>query len=230
MALLGHATTAGLYMVRSEKLAIVRRTFAKQVLASVSVQDQRLEEAFAGVERERYLGPGFWPILRSAGYVLTPNADPVYLYCDVLIALVPERGLNNGMPSYHAPLIASLVLCEGEHVVHVGAGTGYYAAIMAHLVGSTGRVTAIEFDPDLAQRAKQNFSATANVNVLEGDGAQLPFDSADAIYVNAGATRPADSWLARLNDGGRLILPLTAKKTLSIGTRLNCAAWCRISR
>jgi protein-L-isoaspartate(D-aspartate) O-methyltransferase len=211
-------TTAGLYMVRSEELAIVRRAFAKQVLASVSVQDQRLEEAFTRVERERYLGPGPWPILRSAGYVFTTNADPVYLYCDVLVGIVPERDLNNGLPSYHAPLIASLVLGEGEHVVHVGAGTGYYTAIMAQLVGSTGRVTAIEFDPALAQRAKQNLSATANVQVLEGDGTQLPFDLADAIYVNAGATRPADNWLACLNDGGRLILPLTARKTLPAGT------------
>jgi len=30
------------------------------------------------------------------------------------------------------------------------------------------------------------------------------------IYVNAGATRPADAWLDRLKEGGRLILPLTA--------------------
>jgi Protein-L-isoaspartate(D-aspartate) O-methyltransferase (PCMT) len=148
--------SAALHMVRSEEHAIVRRAFAEQVLASVSVQDQRSEEAFAGAERERYLGPGPWPILRSAGYVFTPNADPVYLYCDVLIGIVPERGLNNGMPSYHAPLIASLVLREGEHVVHVGAGTGYYTAIMAHLVGSIGRVTAIEFDSALvaAREAK----------------------------------------------------------------------------
>ena len=48
----------------------------------------------------------------------------------------------------------------------------------------------------------------------KGDGAAIPFDGADVIYVNAGATRPADAWLDRLNDGGRLILPLTAKKSL----------------
>jgi protein-L-isoaspartate(D-aspartate) O-methyltransferase len=30
------------------------------------------------------------------------------------------------------------------------------------------------------------------------------------IYVNAGATRPADIWRDRLNDDGRLILPLTS--------------------
>ena len=35
------------------------------------------------------------------------------------------------------------------------------------------------------------------------------FEPADVIYVNAGATRPADAWLDRLKEGGRLILPLT---------------------
>jgi protein-L-isoaspartate(D-aspartate) O-methyltransferase len=35
-------------------------------------------------------------------------------------------------------------------------------------------------------------------------------NEADVIYVNAGCTRPAESWLDRLADGGRLILPMTA--------------------
>lgn len=204
-------------MDREEELAVVRRAFAKQVLASVRVTDARVEAAFAAVERERYLGPGPWPILRQSGYIPTPDADPVYLYCDVLIGIIPDRGLNNGMPSYHAPLITCAALRAGEHVVHVGAGVGYYTAIMAHLVGNTGRVTAIEFDAVLAQRTKENFSAATNVVVLQGDGASSDFDAADVIYINAGATRPADAWLDRLNDGGRLILPLTAKKTLPAG-------------
>ena len=42
-----------------------------------------------------------------------------------------------------------------------------------------------------------------------GDGSVVAFEDADVIYVNAGATRPADIWLDRLNVGGRLILPLT---------------------
>jgi protein-L-isoaspartate(D-aspartate) O-methyltransferase len=45
---------------------------------------------------------------------------------------------------------------------------------------------------------------------VPGDGARVAFDSADIIYVNAGATKPAEAWLERLVDGGRLILPLTA--------------------
>jgi protein-L-isoaspartate O-methyltransferase len=46
------------------------------------------------------------------------------------------------MPSYHAPLIFSAAVRNGDHVVHVGAGLGYYSAFLAHLAGSMGRVTA----------------------------------------------------------------------------------------
>jgi protein-L-isoaspartate(D-aspartate) O-methyltransferase len=220
-------------MNHEQELVVFRRSFAKQVLASVKVSDARVEAAFAAIARERFLGPGPWPILGASGYTPTPDADPVYLYCDVLIGIVPERGLNNGMPSYHAPLIASAAIRAGEHVVHVGAGTGYYTAIMAHLAESTGRVTAIEFDPALAERAKDNFSGTPNVAVLQGDGGSIPFDPADVIYVNAGATRPADAWLDGLKEGGRLILPLTAKKTLppgNIGSIARHGAVFRIER
>jgi protein-L-isoaspartate(D-aspartate) O-methyltransferase len=106
---------------REQELAVVRRAYAKQVLASVKVKDARVEAAFAAVKRERYLGPGPWLILRASGYTPTPDADPVHLYCDVLVGIVPERGLNNGMPSYHAPLIASADIRSGDHVVHIGA-------------------------------------------------------------------------------------------------------------
>jgi protein-L-isoaspartate(D-aspartate) O-methyltransferase len=94
--------------------------------------------------------------------------------------------------------------------VHVGADVGYYTAILAELVGVAGRVTAIEFDAELAARATANLAQTPHVRVVHGDGTRIAFEPADVIYVNAGATRPADAWLDRLKEGGRLILPLTA--------------------
>jgi protein-L-isoaspartate(D-aspartate) O-methyltransferase len=78
------------------------------------------------------------------------------------------------------------------------------------MVGPSGRVTGIEYDPKLAARAKVNFAAYPNVEILEGDGTLVSFDEADVIYVNAGCTQPAESWLDRLADGGRLILPMTS--------------------
>jgi protein-L-isoaspartate(D-aspartate) O-methyltransferase len=146
------------------------------------------------------------------GYVETPSADPVYLYTDDLVGILPERNLNNGQPSLHAMLIASAAPQPGEHAVHVGAGVGYHTALLADLVGAQGFVTAIEFDPTLAARAAGNFSGVANVAVVQGDGAVVDFDPADVIYVNAGATQPAECWLDRLKDGGRMILPLTTNQ------------------
>src|SRR5262249_5132709 len=93
--------------------------------------------------------------------------------------------------------------------------TGYYTAILAHLVGPSGKVTAIEIDPLLAAQAKSNLSRVRNVRVVEGDGALVPFDPADVIYVCAGATRPIDLWLDGLSEGGRLILPLTTDKAFA---------------
>ena len=197
----------------------MRRAFARHLLESVGVHDARLQDAFANVERERYLGPGPWPIVRASGYELTPDADPARLYADLLVGIIPERGLNNGMPSYHAPLMAQAAVQTGEHVVHVGAGVGYYTAILAELVGSTGRVTAVEYDADLARRAAGNLAMLSNVQVVHGDGFAMTLDEADVIYVNAGTTGPAESWLDSLRDGGRLMLPLTARRATPAGSK-----------
>jgi protein-L-isoaspartate(D-aspartate) O-methyltransferase len=68
-------------MDRETELAIVRRAYAKQVLAEFSVADPRVEAALAAVRREGFLGPGPWPVPRLwRGYVATPSDDPVYLY------------------------------------------------------------------------------------------------------------------------------------------------------
>jgi protein-L-isoaspartate(D-aspartate) O-methyltransferase len=169
----------------------------------------RVEAAFAAVRREAFLGPGPWPICTRGGYVTTPDDNPVYLYQDRLVGLIPESRLNNGQPSGHAMMIAQADPRPGEHAVHIGAGVGYCAAILAHIVGESGRITAIEFDGGLAERLAANFAGQPNVRVVQGDGSKIDFDPADVIYVNAGVTRPVDLWLDRLKDRGRMILALT---------------------
>jgi hypothetical protein len=49
-----------------------------------------------------------------------------------------------------------------------------------------------EFDPGLMARLERNFANARNVRVVQGDGTRVAFDPAQLIYVNAGATRPAD--------------------------------------
>jgi protein-L-isoaspartate(D-aspartate) O-methyltransferase len=55
-----------------------------------------------------------------------------------VIGILPERNLNNGQPSLHAALIAAAAPQPGEHVVHVGAGLGYYTAISRSWSASRG--------------------------------------------------------------------------------------------
>jgi len=190
-------------------LAIVRRAYARQMLAMAGVENPALENAFAAVPRERFLGPPPWTIWQfGTGYQSLPRSDPVLVYQDVLFALAPSRGVNNGSPSLHAKLLHHLAPRVGARVVHIGAGTGYYTALLAELVGPTGRVLAVEVDPTLAAQARANLAGTAAIEVVADDGAAWPRDEADAIYVNFGVERPADAWIERLAPDGRLIFAL----------------------
>jgi protein-L-isoaspartate(D-aspartate) O-methyltransferase len=188
-------------------LAIVRRAYAKQILAAARISDTRLQAAFAAVPREDFLGPGPWPAFHVPGfYQPTVDADPVLLYVNELFGLLAERHINNGQPSLHAALLAAAAIQPGDHVVHIGAGTGYYTAIMSMLAR---RVTGVECLFELASRARVNLARFDNVCVMEGNGAVVPLGVADVIYVNAGVTHPVSAWLDALADGGRLIIPLT---------------------
>lgn len=193
-----------------QTLAIVRRAYARQMLATAGIaSDPALEDAFATVPRERFLGDPPWSFARlSGGYQPSPTRDPVVAYQDVLFALAPERGVNNGSPSLHALLLHSARLRPGSAVVHIGAGTGYYTALIAHLVGEHGRVLAVEYDQRLADVAAAALADRPQVSVLTGDGALWPNEPVDCIYVSFSVERPADNWLSNLRIGGRLIFPL----------------------
>jgi protein-L-isoaspartate(D-aspartate) O-methyltransferase len=190
--------------------------YANFVVRSTGSSDSRLIEAFAAVNREAFVGPGPWSIFVNPGYIPTPSDDPAFLYQDILVGLAADRGINNGQPSLHARCLAACTVKVGEAVVHVGAGTGYYSAILSHLVGHAGSVIAYEIEPDLAEWARKNLRTIENV-VVEGSSAvDQTLPKADLIYVNAGATHPPGSWLDALNIGGRLIFPLTTNEGFGV--------------
>src|SRR3977135_1280673 len=103
-------------MDRQGELGIIRAAYAKQILAAARIMDNaRLEVALSATRREDFLGPGPWWILRwFRDYVTTPDADPVYLYTDDLVGILPERHLNNGQPSLHAHLIHQATPAAGR--------------------------------------------------------------------------------------------------------------------
>lgn len=191
---------------RSRKL---RRFFARYVTMRGRAAGPRIEAAFASVPREPFAGPGPWMIcVPGVGYLPTPDDDPAYLYQDALVGLAPERGINIGEPSLHAACLGALALRAGETVLQVGAGAGYYTALLAFLVGPGGCVHAYEIEAGLAARATENLQGRPWVRVHARTGIAEGLPKADAVYVNAGTTQPSMTWLDALRPGGRLIFPL----------------------
>jgi protein-L-isoaspartate(D-aspartate) O-methyltransferase len=194
-----------------EELSAVRRQYAELIRQRAELRSERLVNALSEVPREDYLGPGPWKIMRFVfplKYEDTPDANPTRVYDDVLVALDAHRGLNNGLPSGNARWLDTMDIQPGEHVVHAGCGTGYYTALIAHIVTASGRVTAIEFDPELADRARTNLGRYSQVEVITGDATKFDSGPADAIFVNAGATHPCPLWLDILKPSGRLVFPM----------------------
>jgi protein-L-isoaspartate(D-aspartate) O-methyltransferase len=115
---------------RSEKY---RSFYAKLICTTAKLDNPRIEEAFRSVQRAPFAGPGPW-WLGPQPYVQTPDDDPAFLYQDLLLALDRERQINIGMPSAHAYWLGACDIKEAETVVQVGAGSGYYTAILVERI------------------------------------------------------------------------------------------------
>jgi protein-L-isoaspartate(D-aspartate) O-methyltransferase len=193
--------------------AAVRRWYAEDLRVRAPIRrNMAIVDAFAAVPRERFLGPPPWRVLsdrRPDEPFVTPDGDPGWIYHDVLVTIDEARGLNNGSPSLWAACFDHLDLRRRHRVLQVGAGTGYYAAVLAEIVGPDGRVVAVECDGDLAARARPALAPWPNVEVVHGDGRTHDPGEVDVVIVCAGATHPAPLWLDRLAPGGQLLMPLT---------------------
>jgi protein-L-isoaspartate(D-aspartate) O-methyltransferase len=207
---------------KRDRLAACHAFYASMAAAAGGPLREELERAFAFVPREHFLGPGPWLAMSPVNltYVRTPTDDPIHVYQNLLFALDGEKHINNGEPSLHGQLLGALHPERGNLVLHVGCGTGYYTAILAQLVGPSGRVIAYEIEERLAARARQNLAPWDNVDVRTASGVGVSLPPCDAVYVNAGATRPAPAWLDALRDGGRLVFPLAGSESSGVGASL----------
>lgn len=205
-------------------LDLRRQFFAEELEAVCRLRSPQLVMAFAVVPREQFLGPGPWIVLAENPYMAaatsfggtglglreTPDADPGRVYHNIAVAIDPARQLFNGQPGTLAVWLDTLDLAPGARVLHVGAGLGYYTAIIAQAVGESGRVVAFEIDDALAAGAARNLASLPWVDARCGDSSQVVGETFDAIVVNAGVTHPLDAWLDALAPGGRMLLPITA--------------------
>lgn len=203
-------------MTKRASIEEIRGFYARVMAAASKSSDPRIERAFETVPREAFLPPGPWRLVINGLPVETPSADPTYLYQNVLVTLDAAKTINNGEPSLHAAWIGAVAPQGGEAVTQIGAGTGYYTAILAMLVLPDGSVTAFEIEDHLADSARRNLAPFEGVTVIHGDATTTPLPPSDVIYVNAAIAAPPLGWLAALKPGGRMIFPWRPSEEIAL--------------
>jgi len=204
-----------------------RNFYAQEIRFAANLTTPGLVEAYAKVPREKFLGPGPWQLGSAEGGAVSAAGllqlsyvtveDPREVYHNVVVSLDRAKDINNGQPSALGRWIDALALKRGERVYHLGCGAGYYTAIMAEVVGASGKVVGLELQPELAERARQNLANYAQVTVEAGDGVRFDPGNCDAMLINCGVTHPQVIWLDRLREGGRLVVPFTMALNATIG-------------
>ena len=134
-------------------------------------------------------------------FVPAPRVEAAYMGEN--IALPSGRVMLE--PRTLAKMLDALDIGPGDHVLHLGAGLGYSAAVIARMAGS---VVAVEDDAGMAVEARARLAAAGAGDVLIVQGpltAGAP-DSApyDAILIEGGVETVPEALLAQLKDGGRI--------------------------
>ncbi len=147
-------------------------------------------------------------------HLFVPRALRESAYYDTPLGI--GGGQTISAPHMVGMMLEYLDLREGQRVLEVGAGSGYHAALAAHIVGPAGRVYSVERVASLARRARKNLEAAGlegRVEVVVGDGSlglaeQAPFDR---IFVTCGAPEVPPPLLEELVNGGKLLIPVGSR-------------------
>src|SRR5262249_42970154 len=119
---------------------------------------------------------------------------------------------SSSQPAIMGIMLQQLQLKPGHRVLEIGAGTGFNAALIAHLVGRDGHVVTVDIDADLCEQARANL-ATAEVEgveVVQADGADgwPPAAPFDRMILTVSTSDLSPKWLDQLVEEGILVVPL----------------------
>ena len=176
----------------------------------------RLRDAVAATPRHRFVhrfrvADGALQDLDAAPEqtLSTVYSDQVMRHVDAAGELLPS---SNSQPSYVLWLLNLLALEPGQAVLEIGSGSGWLAAVMARLVGPSGKVIGVELIPDLARQSRADLaeSGIGNVEIICGDGTRghaggAPYHRA---MITAATWDPPRILFEQLMDGGRALVPI----------------------
>ncbi|WP_406281438.1 methyltransferase, FxLD system [Streptomyces sp. NBC_00209] len=188
----------------------LRNALVDQIQAEGHARTPAVEDALRTVPRHRFV----------------PDAPLTDAYANAPVNVKYDTD-GTSISCASQPAVVALMLDQlharpGERILELGAGTGYNAALIGHLVGPDGHVTTIDVDEDLVDGARAHLADTGftNVEALTRDGALGHAEGApyDRIIATVGAHGIPHAWLEQIAPGGRLVTPqrLTGSVSRSI--------------
>ena len=172
--------------------SVARRNMVENQIRPNRVTDARVLAALEEVPRELFVPEG----VRNIAYI------------DGDIELGAGRRMLE--PTVFARLLQAAEIQPNEVVLDVGCGTGYSAAVLAHLAST---VVALESDRALAQRATKLLADQSVDTVALVEGALAAGDKVhgpyDVIVIEGAVAKVPEGLLAQLADGGRLVAVVT---------------------
>jgi protein-L-isoaspartate(D-aspartate) O-methyltransferase len=186
---------------QEDTYARLRKRMVERQLAARDITDTRVLEAMAMVPRHLFVSPAY----RELAYADHP--------------LPIDDGQTISQP-YIVALMTQLMEVEsGDKILEIGTGSGYQAAVLAHL---TQEIYSIEIVSDLAEKAARVLRELGytQVHVKLGDGhrgweEKSPFD---AIVITCATPEIPPELFAQLSEGGKLVLPLGDPETYQVLT------------
>jgi protein-L-isoaspartate(D-aspartate) O-methyltransferase len=184
-----------------------RRRLVADLEARRCIVSKSVREAFLAVPREAFLPE----------VVAREGIEAVYRD-EAFPTKHDSRGMptsSSSQPAIMALMLERLDLGPGQHVLEIGAGTGYNAALLRELVGPRGEVVTVELDDDVARGARGGLrAARARARVVVADGhdgwpERAPYDR---IIVTASSASVAVAWRDQLVQGGLVEVPLRLRE------------------
>jgi protein-L-isoaspartate(D-aspartate) O-methyltransferase len=184
----------------NNNINVLNQALVDELKSMGFIQTPRVEAAFQAVLRHRFI----------------PETPLEEVYSNrVILTKQDQNGQwisSSSQPAIMAIMLEQLDLEPGQKVLEIGAGTGYNAALMAHIVGETGQVVTVDIDDDIVEAAQAHLRAAGfdQVQVVCADGGYGYQDAApfDRIILTVGASEIAPAWWEQLKPEGRIVLPL----------------------
>ena len=178
-------------MAATESRQAERDRMVRRQLRRRGIHDQRVLDAMAQVPREHFV----------------PTTAAADAYRDGPLPIGEAQTISQ--PYIVALMAQAIEPAIDDRVLEIGTGSGYGAAVLAHLVKE---VITIERLGPLARRARQSLTdlGVSNVEVIEADGslgwtAGAPYDG---IVITAAAPTAPDALVGQLVEGGHIVVPV----------------------